>query len=73
MSTDWPIVSLGDYCSKIGSGATPRGGSSVYLDEGDVCLIRSQNIYNDGFKSAGLVFITEQAAQNIKKCHRRKK
>ena len=66
MSVDWPIVPLGNYCSKIGSGATPRGGSSVYLDEGDISLIRSQNIYNDGFKSDGLVYITEDAAQKLK-------
>lgn len=66
MSVDWPIVRLGDYCSKIGSGATPRGGASVYLDEGDVCLIRSQNIYNDGFKSDGLVYITEESADKLK-------
>ena len=66
MNADWPIVILGDYCSKIGSGATPRGGSSVYLDEGEICLIRSQNIYNDGFKPDGLVFINEDSANKLK-------
>ena len=65
MSADWPIVRLGNYCSKIGSGATPRGGSSVYLDEGEICLIRSQNIYNDGFKPGGLVFITKDSADKL--------
>ena len=64
--SDWPIVRLGDYCSKIGSGATPRGGASVYLDEGKICLIRSQNIYNDGFKPEGLVYITEESAEKLK-------
>ena len=49
MGSEWPLVKLGDYCCKIGSGATPKGGSSVYLDSGDVCLIRSQNIYNEWF------------------------
>ncbi len=62
----WEIVQLGGFCQKIGSGATPRGGSSVYLDEGKVSLIRSQNIYNDGFKPNGLVYITEDAAQKLK-------
>ncbi len=66
MKSKWPIVSLGDYCSKTGSGATPRGGSSVYLDDGDISLIRSQNVYNDGFKPDGLVYITEGAAQKLK-------
>jgi type I restriction enzyme S subunit len=41
---DWPEVRLGDVCDKTGSGATPRGGESVYLSEG-VALIRSQNIH----------------------------
>lgn len=65
MSSNWPIVRLGDYCLKIGSGATPKGGKSVYLDNGDISLIRSQNIYNDGFKTGGLAFITEAAAEKL--------
>ncbi len=66
MRSDWPVVKLGDYCSKIGSGATPKGGNSVYIDSGEISLIRSQNIYNDGFKSDGLVYITTEAAQKLK-------
>lgn len=66
MSADWPIVKLGDGCSKIGSGATPKGGSSVYLDKGEIYLIRSQNIYNNGFKPDGLVYITENSADKLK-------
>ncbi|EMB48411.1 type I restriction-modification system specificity subunit [Vibrio mimicus CAIM 602] len=66
MGSDWPIVKLGDYCKKIGSGATPKGGSSVYLDLGDVCLIRSQNIYNEGFSESGLVYIDDIAATKLK-------
>lgn len=57
MSCNWPNVALGKYCSKIGSGATPKGGNSVYLDSGEITLIRSQNIYNEGFKSDGLVYM----------------
>ena len=66
MVSDWEVVSLVEHCKKIGSGATPRGGSSVYLEEGEVTLIRSQNIYNDGFKRDGLVFITGKAAEKLK-------
>ena len=66
MASDWEVVSLAEHCTKIGSGATPRGGSSVYLEEGEITLIRSQNIYNDGFKRDGLVFITEEAAEKLK-------
>ncbi len=66
MGSDWGEVPLIDHCLKIGSGATPRGGSSVYLDEGEVSLIRSQNIHNDGFKENGLVYITDEAAEKLK-------
>ncbi len=61
----WPAVTLCEYCLKIGSGATPKGGKSVYLEAGSVRLIRSQNIYNDGFKHDGLVFISEEAANQL--------
>ncbi|WP_020560225.1 restriction endonuclease subunit S [Thiofilum flexile] len=66
MSANWPIVRLGDYCLKVGSGSTPTGGANVYLDKGDFFFIRSQNIYNEGFKADGLVFISEEAAEKLK-------
>lgn len=66
MVSDWEKVTLVDHCQKIGSGATPRGGSSVYLEEGEIALIRSQNIYNEGFSKDGLVYITVDAAEKLK-------
>lgn len=66
MVNDWEKVTLVDHCQKIGSGATPRGGSSVYLEEADIALIRSQNIYNEGFSKDGLVYITVDAAEKLK-------
>src|SRR3972149_4557634 len=58
-------VILGKVCEKIGSGATPRGGSDVYLPQGEIALIRSQNVYNDGFKKDGLAYITEEHAKEL--------
>ena len=56
-------MKLDSVCSKIGSGSTPRGGKEVYKG-GATALIRSQNIYNDGFHRDGLAFIDDlQAAQ----------
>ena len=52
---------LKDCCTKIGSGATPKGGSSVYIDSG-VSLIRSQNVYNLNFSYSGLAHINDEAA-----------
>ena len=62
----WQKFRLGDVCSKIGSGATPRGGKDVYLEEGTYTLIRSQNVYNQGFHHDGLVFLSEHHAKELK-------
>ena len=57
-----PMQKLSDITSKIGSGATPRGGESSYKETG-ITLIRSQNIYDDCFKEKGLAFIDEEQAK----------
>jgi type I restriction enzyme S subunit len=65
MAGEWTSINLGDVCTKIGSGATPRGGSDVYLKSGPYSLIRSQNVYNDGFHHDGLAFIGEAHAAEL--------
>jgi type I restriction enzyme, S subunit len=62
---DWEVSKLKDLTSKIGSGATPRGGSEVYVDEGPA-LIRSQNVYDHEFHWAGLARLTEKSASELK-------
>ena len=64
-SRAWATVHLGDHCSKIGSGATPRGGESVYQESG-VSFIRSQNIYNGAFAMDGLAYLGEEHAEQLK-------
>ncbi len=61
---DWEVKRLGGCCKKIGSGATPTGGATVYLSHG-VSLIRSQNVYNGYFKYEGLAHITDSAASAL--------
>ncbi len=56
---------LGDYCFKIGSGATPRGGKDSYLDVGPYSLIRSQNVYNERFSPSGIAYISEDQAEAL--------
>lgn len=58
-------VKLKDVCLKIGSGSTPKGGASVYIDEG-TSLIRSQNIYNLTFSYKGLAHINGEAANRLR-------
>ena len=60
----WQSVKLRGLCTKIGSGATPHGGASVYIDEG-TSLIRSQNVYNIKFEYDGLAHITADAAKKL--------
>jgi type I restriction enzyme S subunit len=55
---------LAELCVKIGSGATPRGGNKVYEKTG-ISLIRSQNVYNDGFNVDGLAYINEIQAKEL--------
>ena len=64
--SNWTEVELGDVCTKIGSGATPRGGKEVYLDDGPFALIRSQNVYNSGFSRDGLAYISDQHAEALR-------
>ena len=63
--SEWKKVKLREVCSKIGSGATPKGGAMVYIDYG-TSLIRSQNVYNLFFEYDGLSHITENAAEKLK-------
>ena len=58
-------VQLRDVCVKIGSGATPRGGKESYKG-GVTSLIRSQNIYNEGFHRDGLVYIDDKQSDELR-------
>jgi type I restriction enzyme, S subunit len=60
----WEVTELGDITTKIGSGATPRGGEASYETEGTV-LIRSQNVYNDRFEGDGLAHINDDQADEL--------
>ena len=57
-------MKLGDICSKIGSGATPRGGKDSYKDSG-TAIIRSQNVLDWTFSSSGLAFIDDDQAEAL--------
>jgi type I restriction enzyme S subunit len=64
IARSWEIPKLGDITTKIGSGATPRGGEASYETEGTV-LIRSQNVYNDRFEDDGLAHINDKQADEL--------
>ena len=60
----WPHSALRGITSKIGSGATPRGGRKSYKTEG-ISLIRSLNVYDLGFEDKALAFIDEVQAGEL--------
>ena len=57
----WEIFPLKELTSKIGSGATPKGGNASYKEQG-ISLIRSMNVYNGYFDYEGLAHIDEKQA-----------
>ncbi|OIP53077.1 MAG: hypothetical protein AUK31_02160 [Fibrobacteres bacterium CG2_30_45_31] len=57
-------IPLLQITSKIGSGATPHGGSNVYLKKG-ISFIRSQNVQDMHFSENGLVFLNQEQAKNL--------
>jgi type I restriction enzyme S subunit len=60
----WEVTTLRAVTTKIGSGATPRGGKESYKEDG-ISLIRSLNIYDYRFEIADLAFIDEQQAAGL--------
>ena len=62
---EWEVKRLGELCTKIGSGVTPRGGQNVYLSQGRPFL-RSQNVANGYLLLDDVVFIDERTHQKQK-------
>ena len=60
----WRMGSLGDVCSKLGSGATPKGGKESYCQEG-ISLIRSTNVLDYQFLYEDLAKINEEQARAL--------
>lgn len=61
----WQVKRLGEIILKIGSGATPRGGKNVYLDEG-AALVRSQNVHDHKLTLEDVARIDQGAEQQLR-------
>ena len=62
----WEIKKLGDITTKIGSGATPKGGKNSYKNkETGISLIRSLNVYDFKFDMNDLAFIDFEQAEQL--------
>ena len=60
----WEEKPLKELTTKIGSGATPRGGQENYKDEG-ISLVRSMNVHDWEFREINLAFIDEKQAKEL--------
>lgn len=60
----WEVRTIGEISKKVGSGVTPRGGSSVYLDKG-VKFLRSQNIHFNGLKLDDVAHISIEIHESM--------
>jgi len=64
MPNNWKTYKLGKLTTKIGSGATPRGGKEAYMESG-ISFIRSQNVLDFSFSTDGLAFIDDAQAKAL--------
>jgi len=60
----WEQCELGNHVTKVGSGATPRGGSAAYKTEG-IPLIRSMNVRDGAFETKGMAFLDDDQAEKL--------
>ncbi len=60
----WEEKKLMEITTKIGSGATPRGGQASYKESG-ISLIRSMNVHDGGFRKKKLAFIDDVQAKKL--------
>ena len=60
----YPTAPLKQLCSKIGSGATPKGGKTAYQESG-ISLIRSTNVFDYAFSYDDLAHISDEQANQL--------
>ncbi len=60
----WEVKKLGEVATKIGSGATPKGGNQAYKEFG-ISLIRSLNVHNNQFIYKDLAHIDDEQAKAL--------
>lgn len=63
---EWDIKTIGSLTGFIGSGVTPKGGSTVYRSEGTI-FIRSQNVHFIGMKLKDVAFISSEIDEKMRR------
>jgi len=60
----WEVAKIGGHAIHVGSGVTPRGGSSTYLTAG-IPLIRSQNVLMNSFSLEDVAYISPETHHSM--------
>lgn len=68
LPSGWEFERLGNLTSRLGSGSTPRGGQSAYVDKG-IIFLRSQNVWNDGLKLDDTAYISDETHNKMENTH----
>jgi type I restriction enzyme S subunit len=68
LPSGWMFERLGNLTSRLGSGSTPRGGRSAYIDKG-IIFLRSQNVWNDGLKLDDTAYISDKTHNKMVNTH----
>ncbi|NQY86177.1 MAG: restriction endonuclease subunit S [Colwellia sp.] len=68
LPSGWEFERLGNLTSRLGSGSTPRGGKSAYVESG-IIFLRSQNVWNDGLKLDDTAYITDETHHKMVNTH----
>jgi len=67
----WEVKKIKHVTTKIGSGVTPSGGGTTYLDSG-IALLRSQNILFGKVELEGVAYISEKTHASMSNSQVRK-
>ena len=62
----WEVKKLGDMCSAIMNGTTPKGGEQVYVENG-ITFLRSQNVWRNKIDLEDVAYIDEATHKSMKK------
>ena len=62
----WEVKKLGDMCSAIMNGTTPKGGEQVYVQNG-VIFLRSQNVWRNRIDLEDVAYIDEATHKSMEK------
>ena len=60
----WEVKKIKHISSKIGSGVTPSGGGTTYLDSG-IPLLRSQNVLFGKIELEGVAYISDKVHESM--------